>query len=130
MTVPASPSGQPRSWGSPLRRFRVMAYLVGVGLAILVFVAVPLQIAGYQAPVRIVGTLHGFLFPVYVVCTLELGIRRRWHVGKVLLVALAGTVPLMSFVAERKVVRRDLADHPPPADTVPAELASRPGETR
>jgi integral membrane protein len=50
---------------------------------------------------------HGFLFPVYVIATFRLGLSRRWKVGKMIVVMVAGTVPLMSFIAERRLAREE-----------------------
>ena len=50
-----------------LLRYRVMAFAVGVMLVVLVFVGIPLQIAGHPAVVQIVGPIHGFLYIVYLV---------------------------------------------------------------
>jgi integral membrane protein len=96
-----------------LIRYRVFAYLTGVMLLILVFVAVPLKyLADRPATVAIVGPVHGFLYMVYLVFAFDLAVRNRWPFVRTLLVLLAGTVPGMSFVAERKVTRWVHADHP------------------
>jgi integral membrane protein len=102
-----------------LTRYRVMAYVVGVLLLVLVFVAMPLRyLADDKTLVAIVGPLHGFLFMVYLVTAFDLAVRAKWPFLRTLLVLLAGTVPVMSFVAERKVtgwVRT-------PASTEPASV--------
>jgi len=86
-----------------LTRFRVMAYVVGVLLLVLVFVAMPLKyFADQPTMVAIVGPLHGFLYMVYLVTAFDLAVRAKWPFLRTLLVLLAGTVPVMSFVAERK----------------------------
>lgn len=87
-----------------MRRYRVGAYVVGVGLLVLVLVAMPLKyFADQPLLVAIVGPIHGFLYMGYLALTADLGVKARWPVGKLLLVALAGTIPFVSFVAERKV---------------------------
>lgn len=89
-----------------LTRFRVMAYVVGVMLLLLVFVAMPLKYLSDQPRlVDVIGPIHGFLYAVYLLVTLDLASRLRWRVVRTLLVMLAGTVPFLSFVAERRVVR-------------------------
>jgi integral membrane protein len=55
--------------------------------------------------VAIVGPLHGFLYMVYLVTAFDLAVRAKWPFLRTLLVLLAGTVPVMSFVAERKATR-------------------------
>ena len=84
-------------------RYRVLALLTGVMLVLLVFVALPLKhLAHHPGPVSVIGTAHGFLFMVYLVTALDIGIRLRWPWLKLGLVMLAGTVPFASFVAERR----------------------------
>lgn len=99
-----APVAVPRSVQSALLRYRVIAYVVGVGLIILIFVGVPLQVWGdSEAIVKIVGPLHGALYVIYVLLTLDLARRIRMNVVTMLIVMLAGTIPFLSFVAERKV---------------------------
>jgi integral membrane protein len=87
-----------------LIRYRVVAYAVGVGLIILVFVGVPLNhLAHRPAVVAVVGPLHGFLYIGYLLTAVDLAFRCRWPLPRTLLVMLAGTIPFLSFVAERKV---------------------------
>ncbi len=101
---PSRPGDQPVN--SALTRFRVMAYVTGVVLLILVLIAMPLKyFADDPGLVATVGPIHGGLFIIYCLVTLDLAIRLRWQVIRTGLVMLAGTVPFMSFVAERKVVR-------------------------
>lgn len=90
------------------RFYRTMAVLVGTVLGVLVFVAMPYrhmvlkhEVAWYQYA----WMAHGYVFPVYVIAALLLGQALRWPISKTLLVMLAGTVPLMSFYAERRLAR-------------------------
>jgi integral membrane protein len=90
-----------------LIRYRVMAYVTGVLLLGLVFVAIPVQVFGNdETPVAILGTAHGYLYMVYLVTAFLLAYRLRWSLTRTLLLLLAGTVPFMSFVAERAVMRQ------------------------
>ena len=87
-------------------RYRVMAYVTGVVLIILCFVGIPLQIAGYPAVANDVGVLHGILYIIYLVCAWQLARRLRLTVKPTLIMLLAGTVPIMTFIVERWVTRR------------------------
>jgi integral membrane protein len=87
---------------SALTRYRVMAYVVGVGLLVLV----PLKyLADEPVLVETVGPVHGFLYMVYLVTVLDLALRCRWSAKRAVLVMLAGTIPFLSFVAERRVTQ-------------------------
>jgi integral membrane protein len=93
-----------------LTRYRVMAYVVGVMLVLLVAVAMPLKyLADTPGPVAVIGTAHGFLYAVYLLAAFDLALRARWTAKGTVLVLLAGTVPLLSFVAERIVTRKTRA---------------------
>lgn len=87
--------------------YRVLAFVVGTGLVILVCVGVPLRYAaGHPIVVMIVGPLHGFLYIAYLLAALQLWVRERWHPLFAVLVAAAGTIPFASFVAEWAVTRK------------------------
>lgn len=103
---------------NPLGRYRLLAYIVGTALIILFFVGIPLQLwAHNDGVVKVVGTFHGFLYIIYCVACLELVLRYRLHVVRLLLMAAAGFVPFLSFVMERKTTQ-----------TLQAREAARPSE--
>jgi integral membrane protein len=100
---------------SALKFFRVMAYIVGVMLLLLCAAMVAKYGFGNSTPVAVVGPVHGFLYMIYLVAALHLGLKTRWPIGYLLLVLLAGTIPFLSFVVERNVtdrVRRQIAAAP------------------
>jgi len=100
-----------------LTRYRIIAWIVGVVLIVLVLVGMPLKYLGdNDTVVAIVGPLHGFLFMVYLVLTFDLSRRAGWPFLRMILVMAAGTIPFLSFWAERKVTNA----------WVPAELAKSP----
>ena len=87
-----------------LTRYRIIAWIVGVILLVLVLVGMPIKYIGdNDAVVGVVGPIHGFLFMVYVALTFDLARRAKWPFGRMILVMLAGTIPFFSFWAERKV---------------------------
>lgn len=102
--------------GAALKRYRVMAYVVGVALVLLVVVGMPLKyLADQPQVVATVGPLHGFLFMVYLVTAFDLGRRSGWSLIRMALVMLAGTIPFVSFYAERQVSRWVRETQPAPA---------------
>jgi integral membrane protein len=109
-----------RMTAAALLRYRVIAWVVGVGLVVLVLIGLPVKYAGHNdIVVAVVGPVHGFLYIVYLLTAVDLAIRGRWPVLRTLLVMLAGTVPFLSFVAERTVTRLVTAETAVPA-AVPA----------
>lgn len=88
-----------------LRRFTVMAFVVGVGLLILCFELV-LHYGFDNDSLAWWSPVHGLLFMIYLVTTVDLGLKDRWPLPRMVVVMLAGVVPFFSFVMERKVARQ------------------------
>jgi integral membrane protein len=106
-TSPGSPSrtsGPNRQASTLLVGYRIAAYATGVMLLVLT-VSVVLHYGFADQRLAWSGPVHGFLYLGYLVSTILLGTSIRWRPGRMVLVALAGTIPLMSFVAERSVTR-------------------------
>ncbi len=100
----AAPVAVPHAVQAALMRYRVIAYVVGIGLIILVLIGVPVQVWGNSDEiVKIVGPLHGALYVIYLLLTFDLSRRVRMSPVTMLVVMAAGTIPFLSFVAERKV---------------------------
>ncbi|SDM36967.1 integral membrane protein [Lentzea albidocapillata subsp. violacea] len=89
-----------------LTRFRVMAYVVGVFLLLLVVAMVLKYAADMDGAMKVVGPVHGFLYAIYLVISVDLALKLRWSIKGTALVLLAGTIPFLSFWAERKVVEK------------------------
>ena len=95
------------SIATALRNYRITAWITGIGLLVLVFVAMPLKyFFDTPGPVAVVGVTHGFLYMLYIVATLLLAERVRAKPLEALVVLLAGTIPIASFLAERAVTHR------------------------
>ncbi len=103
-------------------RYRVMAYVTGVVLVVLCFVGIPLQIAGHPAVANNVGVVHGILYIIYLVFAWMLSRKLELATKPTVIMLLAGTIPIMTFIVERWVTRRfinpALAAQPAPAQPV------------
>jgi len=114
----ARPGGG-QSLNASLTRYRVLAYATGVFLLLLTLHVI-IQVTQWQSqdiPYSQAAGLgewipggdvwipagHGWLYLIYVVSSVDLWLRTRLPAGRMVLVVLAGTVPGMSFVAERWV---------------------------
>jgi integral membrane protein len=106
-----------------LIRYRVIAYVVGVFLILLITGVVLRYGFGYPTLSEVVSPIHGFLYMIYLVAVFDLGRRADWSLARMVLVMLAGTVPLLSFYAERVVTRRWLPPTKPPTPGSPASSA-------
>jgi integral membrane protein len=105
--APATPLAGSAALTKAYQRYRLLAYIVGCVLIVLVLVAVPLKYAaGAPQLVSIVGPIHGVLYIVYLLLTFDMATKARFPFSRTLLVMLAGTIPFVSFVAERWVTRQ------------------------
>lgn len=118
-----------------LSRYRFMATVVGVLLVVLVLVGVPLAnfdgtgmwgvfpstpelfAAGStahdvgEAITTYLGVAHGWLYMLFLVTAFLLSRRAGWDLPFTLVTLVCGTIPLLSFWAERRAtarVRREL----------------------
>ena len=92
-----------------LGRFRSMAIICGINLILLVIY----MIAKYafnafdeKNPFIVVPIAHGYFYIVYILTVLQLGVQKRMNLLTIGWLVLAGTLPLASFIAERKIVQK------------------------
>ena len=108
-----------------LLRYRVMANIIGVLLIVLVLVGVPLkylsadgsgaqQLGGWIT--MYLGIAHGYLYMIFLVMAFWLSRKARWTLSFTFVTLLCGTVPILSFWAERRATARVRAEYP---DLVP-----------
>jgi integral membrane protein len=95
---------------SAVLRFRVMAIIAGVMSLLLWFVYMPIKYI-FEAPdlhssVIWIPMVHGYLYPIYILTAIQFATKARWPIMKMLGLILAGTLPIASLLAERRVVRR------------------------
>jgi integral membrane protein len=87
-------------------RLRLIAFLEGVSLLVLVGIAVPLKYA-YDDPslVKTMGPIHGLLFVFFVINTLSIGVEYKWKfrttTWKVL---LACFIPFGTFYIDKTIL--------------------------
>ena len=94
---------------SALLRFRVMAIVSGVMSLLLWFVYMPIKYI-FDAPdlhskIIWIPMVHGYLYPIYILTAIQFATKARWPIMKMLGLILAGTLPVASLIAERRVVR-------------------------
>ena len=108
-----------------VRAYRALAYVTGTVLIILCFVGIPLQVfAGNLIIVKYVGTAHGILYIGYVIVAFLMTRMVRMKIASpgTVIVLLAGTIPVLTFVVERWVTRRFI--NPALAATAPQAVRS------
>ena len=94
---------------SAVLRFRVMAIIAGLMSLLLWFVYMPIKYI-FDAPdlhssIIWIPMVHGYLYPIYILTAIQFATKARWPIMKMLGLILAGTLPVASLIAERRVVR-------------------------
>jgi integral membrane protein len=93
-----------------IKRFRVMALVAGVMSLLLWFVYMPakylLENPTFHDYTVWIPMVHGYLYPVYIITAIQFATKARWSLTKMLWLVLAGTLPIASIAAERRVVRQ------------------------
>ena len=114
-----------------LLRYRVMATVVGVLLIVLCLIGLPLHWGhllnenlfpeGGSAETLgatisdTLGVAHGWLYMIFLVMAFILSRKAGWDLRFTIITLLCGTVPILSFWAERRATRRvqdQLAEEP------------------
>jgi integral membrane protein len=94
---------------TPLRQLRFVALLEGTSFLVLLFVAMPLKyLAGLPLAVRIVGSLHGLLFVVFLAALYRAGSQRGWPVSRWTIAFVSSIIPFGTLVFDRSL-RREIA---------------------
>jgi integral membrane protein len=103
------PMTEPTSTGA-LTRFRLLAVLCGVNLLLLVLVFMPakyifksLEENGW---IILIPITHGYLYIVYILTVLQIGVQKRMKFVTIIALIAAGTLPVASFIAERKITKK------------------------
>lgn len=91
------------------KRYKIAAFIVGWGLLLLCAAMVLKYLFDLPQFVAIWGPIHGALFVGYVILAFDLAYKDRWSPLGTLWVLVAGTIPFVSFVAEKQVQRKVLA---------------------
>jgi integral membrane protein len=93
-----------------LTRFRLLAILCGVNLLLLVFGYMPAKhlfdLVDSNQWMVFIPIAHGYLYIVYILTALQIGVQRRMSFMTIIALIAAGTIPFASFIAERKVVKK------------------------
>jgi len=93
-----------------IKRFRVMAVIAGVMSLLLWFVDLPVVYLfdneDWKAKVAWSPFVHGWVYAVYLLAAIQFSVKARWELRRVIWLALAGTLPIASFIAERRIVKQ------------------------
>jgi len=95
---------------SAVARFRVMAIICGVMSLLLWFVYMPGKYASSLVDdhkfLIFIPIVHGYLYMLYILTALQLSVQKGKSIFEMAWLILAGTLPVASLVAERKIVKQ------------------------
>jgi integral membrane protein len=102
-----------------LRQLRIVALLEGTSFLALLFIAMPLKyLADLPVAVRIVGSVHGALFLMFLAVLYRAGSARGWPGRRWLIAFVSSVVPFGTFVFDRSL-RREIAEVTPSLERLP-----------
>lgn len=89
-------------------RLRIIGFLEGISLLVLIFVAVPMKhYLGNATLTKTLGPIHGAIFLLFVFNVVSVGIEQRWKfkttTWKVL---LACVIPFGTFYIDNKILSK------------------------
>jgi len=109
-----------------LRWYKILATVVGISIIVLVVIAVPLNHAHQLVPglfpagssgqvlgqtiSAVLGTAHGFIYMGFLLVAFWLSRLARWPIAFTAVTLVCGTIPFVSFWAERRAIRRVQAE--------------------
>jgi integral membrane protein len=88
----------------PLKRFRFMGLLEGSSLLILLFLAMPLKyFFGIPEAVRVVCSIHGFLFVSYCLMIAYMTFIVKWPFVYSVIAVIVAFIPFGNIIFDRKL---------------------------
>ena len=92
---------------SQIGQLRLVAFLEGLSLILLVFVAVPLKyLSDFPVLVEIIGPIHGGLFIGFIFFVWRISMAEDWKFWPTtFLVMLSSFIPFGTFIADRKLFK-------------------------
>ncbi|RKR82900.1 integral membrane protein [Mucilaginibacter gracilis] len=88
-------------------RLRLVGYLEGTSLLVLLFIAVPLKYITHNPElVKSMGPVHGLLFLLFVFNTLSVGVEQHWKFRQTTWkVLIACIIPFGTFYIDRYILK-------------------------
>lgn len=89
---------------SEIRIFRMISLAEGISLLTLLFLAMPMKyFMGMPEAVKVVGSIHGGLFVLYVVSLAVVHFTQRWSFLFSLGALVASFIPFGAFVLDKQL---------------------------
>lgn len=98
-----------------LGRLRLVGYMEGTSLILLLFAAVPLKyFAGNPVLVRAIGPVHGLLFLWFIFNALSVGVEQHWKFRETTWkVLIACIIPFGTFYVDKHILKNATTESNP-----------------
>jgi integral membrane protein len=94
---------------SQIRVFRMIALAEGISFLTLLFMAMPMKyFMGMPEVVRVVGSIHGLLFVLYVGQLARVHFAQRWPFTFSLYALLASVIPFGTFILDKQLRKKEV----------------------
>ena len=88
-------------------RLRILGFLEGISLLLLLFVAVPLKYGSHDDTLtKTLGPVHGALFLLFILNTVSVGVEQKWERTTTWKVIVACFIPFGTFYIDRKILSK------------------------
>jgi integral membrane protein len=92
---------------SQVGRLRIIAFMEGCSLLILLFIAMPIKyLLDVPEATQAIGLIHGILFILFVLATLAVSVLHRWNISRIFIVMISSMLPFGTFYIDRKILSK------------------------
>jgi integral membrane protein len=87
-----------------VKNFRIINTIEGYSYLVLLFIAMPLKyVMGIAIATRIAGSIHGFLFILFMVLFFKAWQKAQWSMKENILFFVASLIPFGTFYTKSKI---------------------------
>lgn len=92
---------------SHIGRLRIIAFLEGCSLLLLLFIAMPIKyLLNIPEATMAIGMIHGVLFVLFIFATVVISVLQKWSLGRAVLVMASSVFPFGTFYIDHKILRK------------------------
>lgn len=89
---------------NPIEFLRKVGNIEGLSYLLLLGLAMPLKyMADLPEAVRIIGSIHGFLFVLFMVALIRVWLKVKWPYEKIAMAFLLSIIPFGTFYLDKKL---------------------------
>jgi integral membrane protein len=102
-----NPNAMGELFKSHVGRLRVIAFLEGCSLLLLVFIAMPIKyLLKVPEATQAIGMIHGVLFLLFIGATVVISILQKWTFNRIFMVMFSSILPFGTFYVDKKILSK------------------------